>query len=460
MAINPMQRKARTSFLLGMVITLIITGAIIALLGMKVLSMIQASNKEKEEMTEVYVLTKDVKSGQTIVFDPKNKDKDNMIQIKTVNKNLVPKNAVNIAEHVKSWTLQDKEGNKVYIGVPNKNTNNQNNNNNNNGNTTSQNNNNNNQNSNTTNQNNNNNNGNTTNQNTTANQANTTNEEQQKKESTDYALYINIAGEEYEVKTEEGSGETYYYIEEKINQENNQGNNQETQKKYLELTSTPMVAKIDMKANTVLTPDLITRGDSTVQDDVRRQEYNIAVLPTDLATGDIVDIRVRFPSGQDYIVVSKKTVEIPVIDGLDSVDTFRVNLSEDEILSMSSAIIEAAQISGSEIYLNRYTDPGLQEAAEQNYIPKTEVLNELRVDGTALDRAKSVILGRYFSLDNGQISNKLNDESETLRRDIESQISKQADSQSNIETSVQESITNAKEARTKYVESLSAPVEE
>ena len=44
MATNPMQRKARNSFLLGMLITLVIAGAIIALL------FIQLKNyKEKEQ---------------------------------------------------------------------------------------------------------------------------------------------------------------------------------------------------------------------------------------------------------------------------------------------------------------------------------------------------------------------------------------------------------------------------
>ena len=40
--------------------------------------------------------------------------------------------------------------------------------------------------------------------------------------------------------------------------------------------------------------------------DVRTQEYNMITLLSQLQTGDFVDIRLRLPSGQDYIVVSKK----------------------------------------------------------------------------------------------------------------------------------------------------------
>ncbi len=60
------------------------------------------------------------------------------------------------------------------------------------------------------------------------------------------------------------------------------------------------------------------KGNNTTSDDVRKQEYNVIVLPTQIQTGDYVDIRLSMPNGQDYIVASKKNVEIPVIDGVDS----------------------------------------------------------------------------------------------------------------------------------------------
>ena len=64
MAMNPMQKKARTSFLLGMLLTLVITGIIIGLL------IAQLSKIKKEEAAiqyyEVYVLSTDVTSGDNI----------------------------------------------------------------------------------------------------------------------------------------------------------------------------------------------------------------------------------------------------------------------------------------------------------------------------------------------------------------------------------------------------------
>ena len=53
MAINPMQRKARNSFLLGMFITLLITGAIIGLLAMQLMNRIKKEQEEAKSLKNV-----------------------------------------------------------------------------------------------------------------------------------------------------------------------------------------------------------------------------------------------------------------------------------------------------------------------------------------------------------------------------------------------------------------------
>ena len=73
------------------------------------------------------------------------------------------------------------------------------------------------------------------------------------------------------------------------------------------LEAMPLIAKIDMYANTVITPDMVAEGQLT-KDDVRKQEYNIIALPTQIQTGDYIDVRLRLPDGQDLIVVSHKEV--------------------------------------------------------------------------------------------------------------------------------------------------------
>ena len=100
MATNPMQRKARNSFLLGMFITLLITGAIIALLIMQLMNKIKKEKEELSLMTNAYVLKQDVSSGQVITSD--------MFEKKSVNKDLVPSNATSDLSIIENYSLQDK----------------------------------------------------------------------------------------------------------------------------------------------------------------------------------------------------------------------------------------------------------------------------------------------------------------------------------------------------------------
>ena len=66
MATNPMQRKARNSFLLGMLLMLIISGAVIALLMIQLMNMKKEEQELQESYVKVYVLNKDVESGDEI----------------------------------------------------------------------------------------------------------------------------------------------------------------------------------------------------------------------------------------------------------------------------------------------------------------------------------------------------------------------------------------------------------
>jgi len=69
MVANPMQRKARNSFLLGMVITLVVC----ALIGVLVYFLLSGQDKTKQEqegiLTYAYRLKVDVRSGEEITFD-------------------------------------------------------------------------------------------------------------------------------------------------------------------------------------------------------------------------------------------------------------------------------------------------------------------------------------------------------------------------------------------------------
>ena len=58
MAINPMQRKAQNSFLLGILVTLLITGIIIGLLVIQLTKMTKEQKAAEAAKKEIYVLRK------------------------------------------------------------------------------------------------------------------------------------------------------------------------------------------------------------------------------------------------------------------------------------------------------------------------------------------------------------------------------------------------------------------
>ena len=298
MSTNPMQRKSRNSFLLGMLLTLVITGIIIALLFLQLMNIKKKEQEEKAASKTVYVLNKDVKSGETVDLST--------ITAKTLPSDAVPANA------------------------------------------------------------------------------------------------ISLTGEEN------------------------------------------VIAKVDMNKNTIITSDLITESDNKINDDTRIEEYNMIVLPIDLEDGDYVDIRLMLPSGQNYIVVSKKKVEIPDLGGSLSSDTIRINLSEDEILSISNAIYDAFKINGSKIYATKYTDPGMQKAATPTYPVSAEVVALLKSDPNILKEAMNALNARYGQNNLSQLRNE----------HLTPAIAGSEQAQTNVEEGISNSTANSQESRKQYLDTL------
>lgn len=203
------------------------------------------------------------------------------------------------------------------------------------------------------------------------------------------------------------------------------------------------IAKIDLKEGTIITSNMINEKSEKTTADLRTQEYNMILLPTQIQNGEYIDIRLRLPNGTDYIVVSKKKVEIPTIDGVDSANTIKVNVAEEEILLMSNAIVEAYWASGSILYATTYVEPGMQDQATPTYLPSDKVIELMNTDPNIETVARNELFTRYnntASSVRGNIVNTLN--------------SYAAEGQSNIESGVQEEITRAKEERQSYLEAL------
>ena len=284
MAMNPMQKKARTSFILGVVITLLLTGIVIALLLFYVNKLNTEISTLNANRKKVYVLSQDVKSGEEITED--------MFALKAVDQTTIPANATSVISVIESWYMQTKDGTMLN-----------------------------------------------------------------RDEEGLYYTQTDANGSDSIVRVYKEDTTENYYIKPTS-----------TTKQYIELNNVPVVAKLDMKKNTVVTPNMVQQTDNIVSNDVRVEEYNVVSLPVDLTDGDYVDIRLMLPNGQNYIVVSKKIVEIPMGAEGRLADTIRMTLREDEILAMSSAIVEAAGINGAKLYMDEYSFKQFSEDKADNIV--------------------------------------------------------------------------------------------
>ena len=214
----------------------------------------------------------------------------------------------------------------------------------------------------------------------------------------------------------------------------------------VDTTQKDIIAKTDMRKNTVITSSLIARSDHINSADVREQEYNMIVLPIDLTTGEYVDIRLQLPTGQDYIVVSKKEVTVPDVAGSYLADTIKVKLAEEETLALSSAIIEAYKMNGSKLYATKYVEAGIQETAIPTYVVNNDVANLIESDPNIVTEAKNALRARYTA-NNSALMNLRN-------QYINSALSTYGNND-NVPTKMQESIVSTKETRQEYLQSLS-----
>ncbi len=63
MAMNPMQRKANNYLLIGVLVTLLITGSIIAILVMQLSKINRQMDAQNARIQKVYIVSEDIKSG-------------------------------------------------------------------------------------------------------------------------------------------------------------------------------------------------------------------------------------------------------------------------------------------------------------------------------------------------------------------------------------------------------------
>lgn len=128
-------------------------------------------------------------------------------------------------------------------------------------------------------------------------------------------------------------------------------------------------------------------AEEKLPDDLREHEFNMFHLKTNLKKGDFVDVRIFFPDGENFIVLSKKQI----IDLIPEQNTIRLWLNESEIHCISSAIIDAYIHSGTKIYVTTYIMPELQKAAIPFYAANQAVLDLMQKDPNIVEKASDLL---------------------------------------------------------------------
>lgn len=140
--------------------------------------------------------------------------------------------------------------------------------------------------------------------------------------------------------------------------------------------------KINALAGTLVTAEMV-HEQGGLDPSLRKEEAQYIRLPLRIKPRDIVDIRIVFPNGEDYIVLSKKR--------LDDVDTSNqlsyFTVSEQERGLLQSALVDA-YTNKAELYAIQYVEPELQPEAVVTYVPNLDVIKVLRSNPNIVNKAK------------------------------------------------------------------------
>lgn len=134
------------------------------------------------------------------------------------------------------------------------------------------------------------------------------------------------------------------------------------------------IALIDIQEGQPVMKNMITTLEIT--GDTREVEVTVVDLMVDQKANDFIDIRIMFPNGEEYAVLSKKEIKNLVLDS----SIFYTYLNEEEILRLASATVDAYTMTGTKIYATRYIEPTLQNATIPNYLVRAETLDLMTSD--------------------------------------------------------------------------------
>ncbi|NLZ82580.1 MAG: hypothetical protein GX915_02835 [Clostridiales bacterium] len=137
---------------------------------------------------------------------------------------------------------------------------------------------------------------------------------------------------------------------------------------YFMLEKEGNIALVDIPKDTQITKTMTT--ENQVSSEIREVQYDVINISSNVYNNDTIDIRITYPNGESYIVLSKKHIRGLLPETLDCL----LWLDEEEILRMSAAIVDAGLYSGSTLTVTKYLEPSIQEGTIVNYVPSLSII--------------------------------------------------------------------------------------
>lgn len=128
-------------------------------------------------------------------------------------------------------------------------------------------------------------------------------------------------------------------------------------------------------------------AENSVTSVLREVEYDVIHISSNIEASDFVDVRIFYPNGESFVVLSKKQLkgyqpDMPIC---------YLWVDEEELLRMSAAIVDAGLYEGSKLFMTKYIEPNIQEASVITYTPSISVLSLIEHDPNIVERCSQLL---------------------------------------------------------------------
>lgn len=208
-----------------------------------------------------------------------------------------------------------------------------------------------------------------------------------------------------------------------------------------------------IKKGSILYKDMIF-GLDALADDIRNIEISNIRLPQKAEIGDYFDLRIVFPKGEDFVVISKIRLENLFFENDEIKDkkiaSFYLNNSE--ILLLSAALKQSHDIKGSEIYASKYIYPSKQKASKITYYPNSEIIKD--IEKTIAKASKELSKNFDDEVETKEVDEKKTEESYEKEEQIEEKSEEKILDENTSENTIKNDDTEIEKKESKLLSSI------